>query len=291
MKRVAVLLAGLLTGAILFSCGTPAGNGTLRSGSWGLNINQRPVIEPGKGIDEEENIPSSVTYTDKEGNITVYMPIQTVAQLLDIPSRLDEKQNKVWLGDIPSSEYFDTDDSSIISTISDIFSDIFSDDEDIFESIDIEELRKQELEWADHLPLHRVGESVGLFTELEPYQPDPDEIGYYLEQTTTGRALFETRYWLPTSNENEYYSFSITNHSETPLVLYVTSISTITRDSFSPTIVPVGETVVRTFQFAPYTGTLREPDLAIDMRRKPGSDVLDISATVKLMGFIPDTDS
>ena len=82
---------------------------------------------------------------------------------------------------------------------------------------------------------------------------------------TPERSILSPPRWYqtPTTRANgRYFALSITNQSDVPLILSMAAESTITKDWLPDTVVPAGETVVRTFQMAEYTGALEPPALS-----------------------------
>lgn len=285
-KKLSTFISGVLAGLMLMACGTAAfaAGGGVSLGNLGLCINGRSFIQQGEGIKNEtgETIPSSISYATETGSETLYMPIQTIAQLLDIP--IHRKDNIVYLGTEPgkSTVTIVSGSSESVTTIA------------IDENGKVTEKTGTDIEpnsiWIEK-PLHRAGTAAGRFTEIEPYWPENGQILSYSsrEEERHGALALGDRYTAPIGDEGGYCSLSITNHTEIPLLLSVDCISTITRDSFPDTVVPAGETVVRTFHAEEYTGGLHQPDLSFLLRQdlSDGSRMMDISATVSMVTYDP----
>ena len=254
-------MLGMLAGVMLMSCGAAAlaASGGVTFGTAGLTINGRTVIQAGEAITNSNGceIPSAITYTDVKGGGNTYVPIRTFSELLDIP--VSWEQGMVYLGYTPSELAGDL-----------IISDGSHD--------------------AEGLPLHRAGLKAGPYTEVEPYWPSEDEINQVLmnKPVKSSERYLEGGNWRPVEDEG-YFALSITNTTGRDLILSVRSPATITTDSFPETVVPAGETVVRTFYVAPYTGGLSPRQFTFDLRGAPLSVDGDssLSATVWLVSFTP----
>lgn len=221
-------LCGMLTMAVLTGCGTAAlaaaGDGNVYFGSIGLSIRGKSVIEKGQTLTNGSGneIPSSLLYTDQAGGGTTYLPIAAISELLDVPISWDGETGIVNLGNIP-----DATQVSFGVTPQDP---------------------------TTPMPLHRAGAKAGHYTELEPYWPAEEEINATHEYNTTISSPngFEAYYNI----RGEQFSVSVTNQSEYPLIFKVQGQSTLNRDTIPETVVPVGETVIRTFSCEDYPAYL-----------------------------------
>lgn len=262
-------MLGMLAGVMLMGCVTTAlaAGGGITIGTAGLAINGRTAIQAGEtATDANGNeIPSTLIYTDGQGGGTTYLPIRAVSELLDIPVSWED--GMIYLGYKPSSG------SGIV----------------IGDGVGSEEL------WAER-PLHRAGAKAGPYTELEPHWPSEDEIGSWNNVTLkdvpmSGKYRVTSDFYGPVEDEGGYCALSITNTTGRDLVLSVSIPATITSDNFPRTVVPAGETVVRTFYAAPYTGGLSQRGLTFAL--SCDSVVVDgkveetVSATVSLVSFTP----
>lgn len=258
-------MLGLLAGVMLMGCGTAAlaAAGGVTFGTAGLAINGRTAIQAGETVTNPNGceIPSIITYTDEQGGGNAYLPIRSVSELLDIPVTWED--GMIYLGRLPSPP----------TTMDDII---------ISDSVFTPELR-------DERPLHRAGAKAGPYTELEPYWPSEDEI----DQLTLGNISMSDKHYIggtyrPVVGEGTC-ALSITNTAGRDLVLSMSCPATITTDYFPDTVVPAGETVVRTFSVAPYTGGLSQRMLSFTLRGDSvvinGESDHTVSAKVSLVSF------
>lgn len=261
-KKLSTFLAGMLAGVMLMACGTAAlaAGGGVTFGSMGLTINQKTVITAGETLTDAQGceIPSTIIYTDEQGGDTTYLPIRAISELLDIP--VSWEPGMVYLGYKPSS----------------------GSDITISNSIGSPEL------WAER-PLHQAGAKAGPYTELEPYWPSEEEVESWAARNDvlSGDLTVGGTYY-PLDGEG-YCAISVTNNADRDLVLAVSCPATITRDYFPNTVVPAGETVVRTFQAEPYTGGLHQRGLTFSVSGDPvvmdGRFDKTVSATVSMVSF------
>ena len=261
-------MLGMLAGVMLMNCGTAAlaAAGGVTFGSAGRTISGRTAIQAGETITNPNGceIPSTIIYTDEQGGGNTYLSLRAVSELLDIPASWEDSM--IYLGYMPSS----------------------GGDVTISDSVGSEEL------WAER-PLHRAGAKAGPYTELEPHWPSEDEIEGWNNWTLkdvpmSGNYMVASDFYCPLEDEG-YCALSITNTTGRDLVLAVCCPATITSDNFPDTVVPAGETVVRTFYAAPYTGGLSQRGLTFTLRGDPavvdGKVDKTVSATVSLVSFTP----
>lgn len=259
----------MLAGAMIFACGTAAfaaGTGNLRFSDVNMAINGNTVIKAGETLTTAAGgqVPSTITYTDGLGRDTTYLPIRTFSKLLDIP--VTWRDGTVYLGYLPTS-------------IDDITID-FGTNEDY----------KPEGIWVEQ-PLHSAGSKAGAFTEVEPVWPANDKItSYSAKDEYMSAAHGVGNEYSPFNREGGYCSIKITNNGASPVALSIKCVSTITSDAFPETIVPAGQTVIRTFRAEPYTGGLYQPDLSFLLYAnfKDASYWDDVKATVSVVSFDPD---
>ncbi|NBI65620.1 hypothetical protein D1646_02105 [Pseudoflavonifractor sp. 60] len=296
-KKFSTFISGVLAGLMLMACGTAAfaAGGGVSLGNLGLCINGRSFIQRGEGIKNEagETIPSSISYATENGSETLYMPIQTIAQLLDIP--VGQQDGVVYLGYQPvkPSDSKQTTAAAGTEDSSNVLASIKGENGTVTIAGGTDELKKANPLYAEK-PLHRAGETAGRYTETEPYWPGIQQFIRYqaLDKKLAGRFMVYDWYSAPIEDEGGYCALSVTNTSDVPLILNITVCSTITEDSFPLTIVPAGETVVRTFHAEEYTGALHQPDLLIWLQQDTsnGSLATDISATVSMVTYDPNQD-
>lgn len=267
-KRLSTFIGGMLAGAMIFACGTAAfaaGTGNLRFSDVNMAINGDTVIKAGETLTTAAGgqVPSTITYTDELGRDTTYLPIRTFSKLLDIP--VTWKDGTVHLGYLPTS-------------IDDITID-FGTSEDY----------KPEGIWVEQ-PLHSAGSKAGAFTEVEPVWPANDKItGYYAKDLYMSASFGVGNEYNPFNKEGGYCSIKITNNGANPVALSIKCVSTITSNAFPDTIVPAGQTVIRTFRAEPYTGGLHQPGLSFLLHNNIRGDYYydDIKATVSVVSFDP----
>lgn len=263
-KRIGTFVSGLLAGAMIVACGTAAfaaGTGNLRFNAVNMAINGKTVIKAGDAMTTAAGgeVPSTIIYTDELGRDTTYLPIRTFSKLLDIP--VTWKDGTIYLGYLPSNNIT-----------------ITWGDEGTPDPI-----------WTEQ-PLHRAGAKAGAFTEVEPVWPANDKITSYSARDDYMSSSFAvgSRY-NPFGNEGGYCSIKITNNGASPVALCVDCISTITKDSFPNTVIPAGQTVIRTFRADAYTGGLDQPDLSFTLHNDPRAEnsMDEVKATVSVVSFDP----
>ena len=195
----------------------------------------------------------------RDGGGTTYVPLAFFSQMLDIPVTWDGETGTVWLGNPPSED-----------------------------STQIEFGTPEEDPIWETQPLHQAGAQAGLYTELEPYWPTQEEIksAHAREEYFVSPSVVSDTYYPP---NGRYFALSITNQSDVPLILSMAAESTITKDWLPDTVVPAGETVVRTFQMAEYTGALEPPALSFRLVYDRTLSGLhnEIRATVSAVDFLP----
>lgn len=271
-KKLSTFLSGVLAGAMLVACGTSAfaaaGGGSVRFNTVNMAINQKTVISAGDTLTTDAGcqIPSTITYTDELGRDTTYLPVRSFSEMLNIP--VTWKSNTAWLGYGPPSS---NDVTVSVGTGSNG--------------------SREENIWAD-VPLHRAGATAGTFTEVEPVWPANDKITCYLARDKYMSASFAVGggTYYP-YDEDGYFSVSVTNHTDRDLLLSVSYVATITDKEFPLTLVPAGQTVIRTFRAEAYTGGLYQLQpgfsflLRDDMSQPNAMDT--VSATVNIVSFDP----
>ena len=105
MKHLKAFFSGALAMALAFALtGTAlAAAGKLRVGTGGVVVMDRVTLAPGQAYKAEgEDIPGYVVYEGPSGKAHNYVPVEMVADYLDIPSGWSGKRNSVVLG--PTSE-------------------------------------------------------------------------------------------------------------------------------------------------------------------------------------------
>lgn len=267
-KRISAFLAGLLCGVMLMGCAVgafAAAGGSVSFGSVGLAINNKTVIKPGETLTNANGyeIPSAIVYTDEQGGGTTYLPIRKISELLDIP--VTWKDGMVYLGYGPRPAGLG--------------------------SITIGVPGDEDAKLLAEQPLHGAGAKAGPYTELEPYWPTEEEItgwsaidDYYASRYDVGATYH------PLGDEG-YCAISITNTADRDLILSMYCPGLITHGDWLPsTVVPAGETVVRTFHADAYTGGLYQRGIAFSLGGNPSfTNGIDTSASAKVTvaAFVP----
>ena len=218
-ENVRTFLSGMLAAALIMGCGTAAlaaGSGKMSAGSMGVLINRVNVIRAGDKATNAngKKIPATIVYTDEAGGDNTYLPIRTISELLDIP--VTWKDNNIYLGLAPAGpgKTTITSENSIPTA------------------------------------LRHIGAKAGPYTEMSPrWSEDYTNAagcllgGIRMRQTTAVSGSIDTL-----MDKGGYYSISVTNNTKHPMIFTLSSVSTITQDPFPATVIPAGETVVRTFQ-------------------------------------------
>lgn len=264
MRRHQNLLSffsGMLAAALLLACGTAAlaVGGTVTFGTVSLSINGDTVLEKGQTLttDAGATIPSTILYTDENGGGTTYVPLAALSRWLDIPVAWDGAERAVSLGQQPGTPSISVGTGEASSV------------------------------WAEQ-PLHQVGAQAGPYTEQEPYWPQQTEMTSFFPETTLSSKLSVSDIFYPRA-EDGYLSISVTNQSDCPLIWVVKSNSTITSERFPSTVVPAGQTVVRTFSAAEIPDYLYQTNLSMSLNVDPLHDSIDtvVRATVQAAHFQP----
>lgn len=236
MKRgLGIFLSGVLAGAMLLGCGTAAlaAGGGVTFGAMGLKtISGKTVVEPGERIMNASGceIPAAIIYTDEKGCGNTYLHVRTVAQALELP--VDWEKDMIYLGGKPG-------DMTVQQGVT---------------GVD---------EVSMNLPKTRVRSKAGRYTEIEPYWPAKEEITGTFDDASHIVASAVGGSFGPADGNGGYLSLSITNHSKSDLRLVLRSPRAFSmfQDSIPATIVPAGETVIRTFSEEPYAGYLYPGEL------------------------------
>ena len=263
-KNLISFFSGILTVALLLACGTAAlaaTGGTVTFGTVSLSINGDTVLEKGETLLNDAGcaVPSTILYTDENGGGTTYVPLAALSRWLDIPVAWDGSERAVSLGKGSGTS---TPDVSIGN----------GEESSIWET----------------QPLHQVGAQAGPYTEQEPYWPQLTERTSFFPATTFSSKLSVSDTFTPRA-EDGYLSISVTNHSDCPLIWVVKANSTITSERFPSTVVPAGETMVRTFSAAEIPDYLYDTGLSVSLNVDPMHDSIDtvVNATIEAVHFRP----
>ena len=224
-----ILTAGCLTTAL-------AASGLVSFNPVNLDLNGRTIFASGDTLKTEggQEIPSSIVYTDQAGGGTTYLPLRTIANLLDVPITWDGGETTVVLG--RSDPGGVTVESGTGASA-----------------------------W-DSLPLHQAGKTAGPFAEV---QPDARKGGIMLLEETLFRSGSDFSRDIPFVGANgRYVSITVTNNGTQPLLFQAGHLYVTGRDMLA-TQIPAGATVTRTFE-ALESGAAIQPRFGVDISTGSG---------------------
>ena len=139
-RPVIPFLSGVLATVLTMGCVTTtlAASGLVQFSPVGLQLNGKAIFAAGDSVNTEngQSVPSSIVYTDEAGGGTTYLPLRTIANLLDVPITWDGTETTVVLG---------RGDGGGITV----------------------EPGTGASAW-DSLPLHQAGKTAGPFAEVQP---------------------------------------------------------------------------------------------------------------------------
>lgn len=251
-RPVISFLSGVLATVLVTGCVTTAlaASGLVQFSPVGLQLNRKAIFAAGDNVKTEsgQSVPSSLLYTDAAGGGTTYLPLRAIAELLDVPITWDGENNTVVLGRGGS-----TNDYTVI-------------------------VGGLEQNW-DKLPLNRVGEKVGPFTEVEPVGQPTGETATSLKNAHY-RAESDFDWDMEFIGMNgRYLSVTVTNNGGKPLMFRAGHRHAAGRDLLD-TKIPAGTTVTRTFEVEE-NGAGIFPTFAVDIctaSPEGGTVDIDISA-------------
>ena len=226
-------LAGVLATILTAGCLTTAlaASGLVSFSPVSLDLNGRAVFAAGDTLKTEggQEVPSSIVYTDEAGGGTTYLPLRTIANLLDVPITWDGAETTVVLGrGDPGGATVEpgTEGSELLS-----------------------------------LPLHQAGKTAGPFAEV---QPDARKGGIMLLEETQFRSGSDFSRDIPFVGANgRYVSITVTNNGTQPLLFQAGHLYAAGRDMLA-TQIPAGATVTRTFE-ALESGVAIQPRFGVDI--------------------------
>ena len=230
-----ILTAGYLTTAL-------AASGLVSFSPVSLDLNGRAVFAAGDTLKTEggQEVPSSIVYTDEAGGGTTYLPLRTIANLLDVPITWDGAETTVVLGrGDPGGATVEpgTEGSELLS-----------------------------------LPLHQAGKTAGPFAEV---QPDARKGGIMLLEETQFRSGSDFSRDIPFVGANgRYVSITVTNNGTQPLLFQAGCLYENGRDMLE-TRIPAGATVTRTFE-ALESGGDNQPRFGVDISTGSADGTVDI---------------
>ena len=102
-RPVIPFLSGVLATVLTMGCVTTAlaASGLVQFSPVGLQLNGKAIFAAGDSVNTEngQSVPSSIVYTDEAGGGTTYLPLRTIANLLDVPITWDGAETTVcWAG-------------------------------------------------------------------------------------------------------------------------------------------------------------------------------------------------
>ena len=237
-RPVIPFLSGVLATVLTMGCVTTAlaASGLVQFSPVGLQLNGKAIFAAGDSVNTEngQSVPSSIVYTDEAGGGTTYLPLRTIANLLDVPITWDGTETTVVLG---------RGDGGGITV----------------------EPGTGASAW-DSLPLHQAGKTAGPFAEV---QPDARKGGIMLLEETQFRSGSDFSRDIPFVGANgRYVSITVTNNGTQPLLFQAGHLYVTGRDMLA-TQIPAGATVTRTFE-ALESGAAIQPRFGVDISTGSG---------------------
>ena len=237
-RPVIPFLSGVLATVLTMGCVTTAlaASGLVQFSPVGLQLNGKAIFAAGDSVNTEsgQSVPSSIVYTDEAGGGTTYLPLRTIANLLDVPITWDGAETTVVLG---------RGDGGGITV----------------------EPGTGESAW-DSLPLHQAGKTAGPFAEV---QPDARKGGIMLLEETQFRSGSDFSRDIPFVGANgRYVSITVTNNGTQPLLFQAGHLYATGRDMLA-TQIPAGATVTRTFEALESNAAI-QPRFGVDISTGSG---------------------
>ena len=237
-RPVIPFLSGVLATVLTMGCVTTAlaASGLVQFSPVGLQLNGKAIFAAGDSVNTEngQSVPSSIVYTDEAGGGTTYLPLRTIANLLDVPITWDGAETTVVLG---------RGDGGGITV----------------------EPGTGASAW-DSLPLHQAGKTAGPFAEV---QPDARKGGIMLLEETQFRSGSDFSRDIPFVGANgRYVSITVTNNSTQPLLFQAGHLYATGRDMLA-TQIPAGATVTRTFEALESNAAI-QPRFGVDISTGSG---------------------
>lgn len=237
-RPVIPFLSGVLATVLTMGCVTTAlaASGLVQFSPVGLQLNGKAIFAAGDSVNTEngQSVPSSIVYTDEAGGGTTYLPLRTIANLLDVPITWDGAETTVVLG---------RGDGGGITV----------------------EPGTGASAW-DSLPLHQAGKTAGPFAEV---QPDARKGGIMLLEETQFRSGSDFSRDIPFVGANgRYVSITVTNNGTQPLLFQAGHLYAAGRDMLA-TQIPAGATVTRTFEALESSAAI-QPRFGVDISTGSG---------------------
>lgn len=248
-RPVIPFLSGVLATVLTMGCVTTAlaASGLVQFSPVGLQLNGKAIFAAGDSVNTEsgQSVPSSIVYTDEAGGGTTYLPLRTIANLLDVPITWDGDETTVVLG---------RGDGGGITV----------------------EPGTGASAW-DSLPLHQAGKTAGPFAEV---QPDARKGGIMLLEETQFRSGSDFSRDIPFVGANgRYVSITVTNNGTQPLLFQAGHLYATGRDMLA-TQIPAGATVTRTFEALESNAAI-QPRFGVDISTGSGDGgTVDIQISV-----------
>lgn len=229
---------GVLVTALTVGCVTTAlaASDLVSFSPVNLDLNGRAVFAAGDTLKTEggQDVPSSIVYTDEAEGGTTYLPLRTIANLLDVPITWDGNENTVVLG---------RSDPGGITV----------------------EPGAGASDW-NSLALHQAGKTAGPFAEV---QPTARKSGIMLLEETQFRSGSDFCQDIPFVGANgRYVSITVTNNGTEPLLFQAGHLYATGRDMLA-TQIPAGATVTRTFE-AQESSAAIQPRFGVDISTGSG---------------------
>lgn len=237
-RPVIPFLSGVLATVLTMGCVTTAlaASGLVQFSPVGLQLNGKAIFAAGDSVNTEngQSVPSSIVYTDEAGGGTTYLPLRTIANLLDVPITWDGAETTVVLG---------RGDGGGITV----------------------EPGTGASAW-DSLPLHQAGKTAGPFAEV---QPDARKGGIMLLEETQFRSGSDFSRDIPFVGANgRYVSITVTNNGTQPLLFQAGHLYATGRDMLASQI-PAEATVTRTFEALESSAAI-QPRFGVDISTGSG---------------------
>ena len=237
-RPVIPFLSGVLATVLTMGCVTTAlaASGLVQFSPVGLQLNGKAIFAAGDSVNTEsgQSVPSSIVYTDEAGGGTTYLPLRTIANLLDVPITWDGGETTIVLG---------RGDGGGITV----------------------EPGTGASAW-DSLPLHQAGKTAGPFAEV---QPDARKGGIMLLEETQFRSGSDFSRDIPFVGANgRYVSITVTNNGTQPLLFQAGHLYATGRDMLA-TQIPAGATVTRTFEALESSAAI-QPRFGVDISTGSG---------------------
>ena len=237
-RPVIPFLSGVLATVLTMGCVTTAlaASGLVQFSPVGLQLNGKAIFAAGDSVNTEngQSVPSSIVYTDEAGGGTTYLPLRTIANLLDVPITWDGAETTVVLG---------RGDGGGITV----------------------EPGTGASAW-DSLPLHQAGKTAGPFAEV---QPDARKGGIMLLEEIQFRSGSDFSRDIPFVGANgRYVSITVTNNGTQPLLFQAGHLYATGRDMLA-TQIPAGATVTRTFEALESNAAI-QPRFGVDISTGSG---------------------